>query len=125
MEPTENHSLIQALSQPLYQSRGWMKLIGVMMILYGSLIALTVIGIIFAWLPIWLGILLFQASSSAEEAHLGGNVDELLATQQRLKTYFTIMGVITLITLLFGLLGFFLGIGGMVIQGTGHMGWWM
>lgn len=125
MEPTETNDLIRALSQPLYQSRGWMKLIGVMMILYGTLVALTVIGIIFAWLPIWLGILLFQAASSAEDAHLTSNVEELLATQKRLKTYFTITGVITLISLLFGLLGFFLGMSGMVFHGSGHMGWWM
>lgn len=125
MEPNEINDLIKSLSQPLYQSRGWMKLIGVMMILYGTLVAFTIVGIIFAWLPIWLGILLFQAASSAEDAHLTNNVDELLITQKRLKTYFTIMGVITLISLLFGLLGLFLGMSGMVIHGSGHMGWWM
>jgi len=125
MEPSETNNLIRALSQPLYQSRGWMKLIGVMMILYGTLFALTIVGIIFAWLPIWLGILLFQAASSAEDAHIASNAEELLATQRILKTYFTIMGVITLISLLFGLLGLFMGMGGMIIHGTGQMGWWM
>lgn len=125
MEHPDTNSLVKTLSQPLFQSRGWMKLIGIMMIIYGTLVALTVIGLIFAWLPIWLGILLFQAASSAEDAHITGNADEMLVTQKRLKTYFTIMGIITLISLLFGLLGFFLGMGGFVMHGGGHMGGWM
>jgi hypothetical protein len=116
-------SNIKSLSLPLYQSRGWMKLLGVMMILYGALVALSIVGIIVAWLPIWLGILLFQTASSAEEAHISDNAEELLAALKRLKTYFTIMGVLTLIGLIFALLSFFLGFSGMMLGGGGHMYW--
>ena len=125
METPAGNSIIKSLSLPLYQSRGWMKLIGVLMILYGAIVALSIVGIIIAWLPIWLGILLFQTASSVEEAQVNDNADELLAALKRLKTYFTIMGIITLIGLLFGLLGFFLGIGGMVLEGGDHMRWGM
>lgn len=125
MEQSPQSSLIKSLSLPLYQSRGWMKLIGVLMILYGAIVALSIIGIIVAWLPIWLGILLFQTASSAEEAQINDNADELLSALKRLKTYFTIMGILTLIGLLFGVLGFFLGIGGMMLEGGGHMQWGM
>jgi hypothetical protein len=100
-----------------------MKLLGVLMILYGAIVALSIVGIIVAWLPIWLGILLFQAASTAEEAHINDNADELLAALKRLKTYFTIMGVLTLIGLLFALLGLFLGMGGMMYGGPGQMRW--
>ncbi|MCW8829350.1 MAG: DUF5362 domain-containing protein [Gammaproteobacteria bacterium] len=125
MVPTNENSLIKTLSLPLYQSRGWMKLIGVLMILYGAMVALSIIGIIVAWLPIWMGILLFQTASAAETAQINDSADELLMALKRLKTYFTIMGVLTLIGLIFALLGLFAGMGGMFIGGGGHMGWGM
>lgn len=123
MESPAEHNLVKTLSLPLYQSRLWMKLIGVMMILYGILVALSIVGIIIAWLPIWMGILLFQAASAAEEAQLNENQADLLNAMNRLKTYFTIMGVLTLIGLLFSLIGFFGGMGGMFMGGRGHMSW--
>lgn len=123
MEVSAETSLTKTLSLPLYQSKGWMKLIGVLMILYGALVALSIIGIIVAWLPIWMGILLFQCASAAEEAQVNDNPDELLNALKRLKTYFTIMGVLTLIGLILGILGFFAGMSGMVpMQGPGQMG---
>lgn len=125
MESQTGNNIIKSLSLPLYQSRGWMKLLGVLMILYGALVALSIVGIIVAWLPIWLGILLFQTASAAEEAHINDNADELLAAMRRLKTYFTIMGVLTLIGLLFALIGFFLGMSGIMVEGGGHMRWGM
>lgn len=118
----EENSLIKTLSLPLYQSKGWMKLIGVMMILYGLLVALSIIGIIVAWLPIWMGILLFQAASAAEDAQAKESPEDLLNALNRLRTYFTIMGVLTLIGLIFAFLGFFTGMGGMFIGAGGHMG---
>ena len=125
MESPAENNLVKTLSLPLYQSRGWMKLLGVLMILYGALVALSIVGIIVAWLPIWMGILLFQSAAAAEEAQINNSADELLSALRRLKTYFTIMGILTLIGLLFSLIGFFGGMGGMFIGGGGHMGWGM
>jgi len=120
METPASNDLLKALSLPLYQSKGWMKLIGVMMILYGVMIALSIVGIIIAWLPIWLGILLFQAASAIEDAQINSNADEFLMAMKRLKTYFTIMGVLTLLGLIMAVIGMFAGIGGAMLGG-GHM----
>ncbi|MFO7593840.1 MAG: DUF5362 family protein [Pseudomonadota bacterium] len=125
MESPAENNLVKTLSLPLYQSRGWMKLLGVLMILYGALVALSIVGIIVAWLPIWMGILLFQSAAAAEEAQINNSADELLSALRRLKTYFTIMGILTLIGLLFSLIGIFGGMGGLFIGGGGHMGWGM
>ena len=53
---TDQSNLIKEVSFPIYQSRGWMKLIGVLLIIGGVLYTLTIIGIIIAWLPIWMGV---------------------------------------------------------------------
>jgi len=76
-----------------------MKFLGVLMIIYGVLVACTIIGIIFAWLPIWLGILLFQAGSKIDGAFQAGNKADLLASLGKLKTYFLIYGILALIGL--------------------------
>jgi hypothetical protein len=107
--------LIKQLSRPLAQGKGWMKFVGVLTIIYGVLIALSIIGLIFAWLPIWIGIVLFQSATAIEEAEITGNQEAMLKALAKLRTYFTIMGVITLIGLLFFALMMVIGVtGGML-----------
>ena len=64
---TDQHT-VQELSSPIYQARGWLKFLGVLSIISGVGAALSIAGIIFAWLPIWMGILMFQAGSSIDSA---------------------------------------------------------
>ena len=85
---------------PLYQAKGWMRFLGVIMIVVGALYAITIIGLLFAWLPIWLGVLLFQASSRIEYAYQGGGAVSFMESLQKLKIYFIINGVVVLISLL-------------------------
>lgn len=97
------------VSAGLYSAKGWMKLVGVMMIIYGVLTALTIIGIIFAWLPIWMGVLLFQSAGAVDRAYNADDAGALAESLSKLKTYFTIMGVLTLIGLIMFGLAIFLG----------------
>jgi hypothetical protein len=92
----DENALVKQLSVPLYQSRGWLKLLGILSILYGALAAMTIIGILICWLPIWQGILLLRAGNGVEVAQLSGSSEELIKTMNNLRTYFTIMGVLAL-----------------------------
>jgi hypothetical protein len=94
---TDQSNVIKEVSAPVFQARGWMKLIGVLSIIVGVLYALTLIGIIFAWLPIWMGVILYQAGSSSEEAYYNGDKYSFLKSMTQLKLYFTIMGITMLI----------------------------
>jgi len=104
--------LTKELSLPLYQSKGWMKFLGVMMIIWGALTALSIIGIVVAWLPIWLGVLLFQSASSIEQAQATGDKAAMIQSMSKLKLYFVITGVLALISLLLTVLGLFTGMMG-------------
>ena len=75
MEQTnvEQENLIKEVSIPIYQARGWMKLLGILNIIGGILIAITLVGIIIAWLPIWMGVILYQAGSASEQAYFSGD----------------------------------------------------
>ena len=113
-----NNTLVQDLSSPIFMAKGWMKLVGVLMIIYGAIMALTIVGIIIAWLPIWMGILLFQSASTVEQAYQTGDQMALHTSLSKLKTYFTIMGVMSLLGLVMFALSFLFGIGA-AIMGAG------
>jgi len=102
-------NLIRELCMPIYQSKGWLKLIGILSIIYGILLVLTLFGIIIAWLPIWMGVLLLQSATSIERAQVTGNKALLVESLDKIKTYFTIMGVLTLIGLIVTIIGVILG----------------
>ena len=93
----EQAGLIQQISYPLYSCRGWMKLLGVIYIIGGALQAITIVGILFAWMPIWLGLILYKSASAAENAYQQGNEYELVQSLAKIKTYFMIMGIATLL----------------------------
>lgn len=95
----DQSNLVKEVTTPVYQSRGWMKLIGVLMIIAGVIYALTIVGIIIAWLPIWMGVVLFKAGSSAEQAYFSGDKSSLIKSLSQIKLYFTIMGILTLISI--------------------------
>ncbi len=102
--------LVREISAPLFYAKGWMKLLGVLMIIGGILQAITIVGIVICWLPIWVGVLLLKAASGTELAQAGGSKHELIAVMSKLKTVFTIYGVLALIAILFMVI--FLIVGG-------------
>lgn len=76
---------------------GWLKFFGIVTIIAGALNALSLIGILWAWLPIWLGILLVQAGSRAGEYAGTGAEPALENLLGKLKNYYLITGVVTII----------------------------
>lgn len=93
--------MVQQLSMPIYQARGWLKFLGVLSIISGVGSVLSIVGILFAWLPIWMGVLLFQAGSSIDSAGQFGDKFAFLRSMGSLKTYFVLQGVLTLLGIVF------------------------
>ena len=67
------------------------------MVFTGILTAITIVGIIIAWLPIWLGVLLFQAAGRIDTAFATEDEMSLRESLAKLKTFFVIQGVLLLI----------------------------
>jgi hypothetical protein len=99
MEPVApgTTEIVQRIGLPMHQSKGWLKLLGIISILSGALVALTIVGVVIAWLPIWLGVLLYQSADLADRAYATGDERQLIASLSKLKTYFTIYGVMAVI----------------------------
>jgi flagellar biosynthesis protein FlhB len=102
-DPLLEEKLITEISYPLFHSRSWIKLIGIVGIVYGLFMAISIVGIVFAWLPIWIGVLLFQAGNKISAAYNAGDKMSLIKVQKNLANCFTIYGVIVLVSLIFGL----------------------
>ena len=81
------------------ETKGWMKLLGILSIIGGALQALTIVGIVIAWLPIWIGVLLTQAASKADEFVTKASPADLIEYHSKLKTIFTILGIVAIIAL--------------------------
>lgn len=85
---------------------GWLKFIGIVLIIMGALVALSIVGIIIAWLPIWLGILLLQAGNKADSANMTKNPAELVLMMDKLRLFFVIYGVLIIVYIAITILGF-------------------
>lgn len=84
--------------------KGWMKFLGIINIIAGALNALSIVGILWAWIPIWLGIVLVQAGSRTGEYAEKGDAAALAAMTDKLKNYFTISGILTIVSMGLGLI---------------------
>ena len=76
-----------------------MKSLGVVMLVIGIVTALSIVGIVIAWLPIWLGVLLFQAAGRIETAFATEDAGLFRESLAKLKTSFVIQSVLLLIYL--------------------------
>ena len=75
-------SLVRELSYPLYKGKSWLKFYGIITIITGVLAALSIVGILYAWLPVWLGVLVNGAANKVEMAYHTGNKQALIEAQQ-------------------------------------------
>jgi hypothetical protein len=103
--PATNNPAIANVMRPLHDAAGWMKLIGTLGIIYGILIALTIIGLVVAWLPIWMGVLLRRAADESRAAAAAGDEARAIEATRSLGTIFKVQGVIVLIGLIFWAVG--------------------
>lgn len=113
---------VQDLSQPLASGKGWMKFVGVMFIIQGAITALSIVGIIIAWLPIWIGVLVMQSANAIERAQLSGDAAALKEALARLRTYFIIQGVLFLVSI--AVLVLYIAVFGAMFGAMLHNGSW-
>jgi hypothetical protein len=111
----DSQELLRDMVEPLYRGKFWMQLTGVMLILSGILTALSIVGLIVAWIPIWAGWVLMQAAGAAGRVFESGDARDMKFALGKLKTYFTIFGVLILIYLA-------IAVGGMLFGAIGMMG---
>lgn len=84
---------INRLVTPLYQSLIWIRLFAACLIFYGALTTVTGVGVLVAWIPMWIGVLLLLASKSIATAYRENDEQAFMLLIARLKTIFTTLGL--------------------------------
>jgi hypothetical protein len=84
--------------------KGWMKFMGIVTIIGGAINALTIVGILWAWLPIWMGVILTQAGSKADEYAKQGDTASLEGLTGKLKSYFMLSGIVMIVSFALGII---------------------
>jgi hypothetical protein len=91
----EKNTVVSEIFAPLAKASFWMKFLAVLAIIGGALYCLTIVGIIIAWFPILMGVILFQAAKAVDEAAANGNKDSAIVATSKLKLLFMIYGIVT------------------------------
>jgi hypothetical protein len=94
---SDNSKLLKDLAAPLFKAQRWIKLFGWMMIGNGVLTIFSGWGILICWLPIWMGVLLLKTSKAMDLAGRNGDRTQFILAQQKLKTFFTVNGILMLV----------------------------
>jgi hypothetical protein len=92
-------NLIREISYNLSRNAGWIRFLGIVFIAYGALLALSIVGLLVAWIPIWMGILLVKAANKSTFATNYGDAVAFQESLLNLGNYFIINGIIVLLSI--------------------------
>jgi len=95
---------VRAFAAILAENRKWAKFTGVLLIIYGVLNCITIIGAIWGWVFIWMGTLLNRMVRLADEAKASGSVQGFNEALESASKFFKVSGVMSLIVLILTLL---------------------
>jgi ABC-type phosphate transport system permease subunit len=102
----DTESITRQVSEPLYNSRKWMRFASIVLILQGVFSVFSIWGIIVCWIPIWMAVLLRSAANSITTAFETDDTQELKTTMEKLGKYFRIFGTLLLVMIVVFIIGF-------------------
>lgn len=91
----------RAFLTPLIENTTWMKWLGVFLILIGVIYCITIIGLIIGWLPLWLGLLVYQSASRLQELEVTNDEASAVEVITKLATYFKVSGITVCVVVAF------------------------
>ena len=90
------------LTRPILRSRKWIAILGVIYLVNGFVAAITVFGLLIAWVPMWLGVILLCISFDLRRYEEESSDSSLLSALKNLESFFRINCILMATILLFG-----------------------
>lgn len=84
--------------EPLHRTRNWMKFLAVLLFVAGAINALSVVGLLVAWIPVLVGLLLWQAAGALTDGY-PSDADLLRRASERLRHLFMTYAVLAVVAL--------------------------
>jgi low temperature requirement protein LtrA len=88
---------MERVYEELSRASGWMKTMGILYIVSGIISAITIVGIIYAWLPIWMGVIVYQAGKSAQMASTNKDETKLMEVVSKIRLFFVISVIVGIV----------------------------
>lgn len=101
----KDNELEQKVTTSCKEMSGWIKLLAIAYLVIGGIYALTIFGMVIAWILIWIGVILLRVSKSCREV-ASGTFESLGNMFASLKTFFVLTGVFTIITIALSIIWF-------------------
>lgn len=102
--------------QPLFAVQGGLRFLAGLAIAAGVLNCLTIVGLLYGWIPIWIGTLLWRTADRLDRGRRSGDAQDLregmqfLATAIRIKVALALVSIVLTLVVLAFLLAAALGI---------------
>jgi hypothetical protein len=112
------HFPFHRIAHEVRSTSGWVSLLGWVTLIAGIGYAVTIVGLIIAWLPMWIGISLISAGSAGKRLAETGNPEDLVTYLAKIRVYFAAIGVILAMSLVV-LVGSMLLFGGTILALAG------
>lgn len=106
MENSDTKFIADQVTSVAMRMKPWLIISGVVNIIQGVLALITIWGIVFAWIPIWLGVLLFQAAGQVNYMAATGDLRNLVPMLDKIRLYFLISGVLIIVGLVLAIVVF-------------------
>lgn len=111
-EADQDKLLLRKLQNTGAGMRRWLRFVGVGFILMALPYAATGYGLLIAWIPAWLGVILFQAAGRAGRD--GG--EHLVGFLDRLRLFFLVFSVLLIVVFVFSFLILVFGSGAIILR---------
>lgn len=92
---------VQTLLASLIKNSIWLKILGVFFIAYGVILCITIIGAVFGWLLLWLGVLLFSSAKRLDLVEEEGYPEDGIECINKISVFFKISAILSLVYVCF------------------------
>jgi DNA-directed RNA polymerase subunit RPC12/RpoP len=102
---TGGRGALMQVFTPLFRNAFYLRAAGWYLIIYSGVLAISIVGLVIFWLPLWLGICLRNAANEIDAGFATGDVRRFESASKNMSTYFVIIGVLSIVALIMTLIG--------------------
>ncbi|MCY4129671.1 MAG: DUF5362 family protein [Gammaproteobacteria bacterium] len=92
---------VRTLLTSLIKNAIWLKILGVVLFVYGVFLCISIVGLLVGWLPIWLGVLLFSSAKRLDVIKEEDSPEDAVESIEKISLFFKISGIVTLVYVVF------------------------
>jgi hypothetical protein len=98
MSPDTDPAGLTFVMDPLHRARGWMRFLAILLYVTAGLQILTVVGLLVAWIPALIGVMLWQTATALGDGH-PADVMLLRRATDKLRQIFITYAVLAIVAL--------------------------